>query len=142
MARRDDSSVGSLTVSQMAERLGVSAHTLRFYETEGLVTPDRTSGGQRRFRPEHADLLQTLVGLRAAGLSLPQLRTYAQLHQHSEATPQQLELLLAHETQLRIHLATLRRRLRATEKQIERHRREVMKDERSKPLDEPPVRDR
>ena len=123
MPRRDDSPAESLTVSQMAKRLGVSAHTLRFYETEGLVTPDRTPGGQRRFLPEHAGSLQRLLELRAAGLSLPQLRTYAQLHQHGEATPQQLELLLAHETQLRIHLATLRRQLRATEKQIERRRR-------------------
>lgn len=105
----------------MAKRLGVSAHTLRFYETEGLVTPDRTPGGQRRFFPGHADLLQTLIELRTAGMTLAQLRTYAQLHQHNEATAQQLELLLAHEAQLRRHLARLRRQLRATEKHIARH---------------------
>ena len=122
MAWQDDTSAGSLTVSQMAKRLGTSAHTLRFYESEGLVAPDRTPGGQRRFRPEHADLLQTLIELRAAGMSLTQLRTYAQLHRHREATLQQLDLLLVHEAQLRTHLATLRRHLRATKKQIEHHR--------------------
>ncbi|WP_326640502.1 MerR family DNA-binding transcriptional regulator [Nonomuraea fuscirosea] len=38
----------SFTVGQAAERTGLSVHTLRFYEKEGLfATPVRRVGGQR-----------------------------------------------------------------------------------------------
>lgn len=111
-----------LTVSQAAEGLGVSTHTLRFYEDEGLVTPNRTVGGQRRYYAEDVETLRVLLELRNAGVPLAQLRSYAQLRSGDSSREQQLELLLAHEAQLRTHSATLRRHLRATEKQIERHR--------------------
>lgn len=111
-----------LIVSQAAERLGVSTHTLRFYEAEGLITPNRTVGGQRRYYAEDVETLRALLELRDAGMTLAQLRAYARLRSEDLNSEQQLELLLAHEAQLRGHSATLRRHLRATEKQIERHR--------------------
>lgn len=113
-----------LTVSQMAERLGVRAHALRYYESEGLVTPRRTSGGQRRYLPEDESQLRALVELRDAGVPLAQLRIYTQLRDECDATAQRLELLLAHEARLRIQLATVRRHLRAAEQQHARHRSE------------------
>jgi len=39
-----------LTIGQIASRTGLSVSAIRFYETRGLVTPLRNSGGQRRFR--------------------------------------------------------------------------------------------
>ncbi|MBK5221326.1 MAG: redox-sensitive transcriptional activator SoxR [Acidimicrobiia bacterium] len=58
----------------MVERSGVSHSALRFYETEGLLHPDRTDGGQRRF---HRDELRRVAFIRIAqqlGLSLEQIR--------------------------------------------------------------------
>lgn len=105
----------------MADRLGISTHTLRYYETEGLVIPQRTTGGQRRYLPEDAAWLRELIELRDAGMSLDQLRSYAQAHDERTTSAQRLELLLVHEARLRAQLAALRRHLRATEKHIARH---------------------
>lgn len=46
-----------LTIGQAAEALGVSVQTLRRWEREGKIAPERTKGGQRRydlsaFRPD------------------------------------------------------------------------------------------
>ncbi len=41
--------VKELTVGELAERSGVAASALRFYEREGLVHSRRTSGNQRRY---------------------------------------------------------------------------------------------
>lgn len=38
-----------LTVGELAERSGVSASALRFYEREGLLRSRRTTGNQRRY---------------------------------------------------------------------------------------------
>jgi MerR family redox-sensitive transcriptional activator SoxR len=41
-----------LSIGEVAERTGVAASALRFYEAEGLITSERSLGGQRRFRRE------------------------------------------------------------------------------------------
>ncbi|WP_255951417.1 redox-sensitive transcriptional activator SoxR [Streptomyces odontomachi] len=38
-----------LTVGELADRSGVAASALRFYEREGLISSRRTSGNQRRY---------------------------------------------------------------------------------------------
>jgi MerR family regulatory protein len=43
-----------LTVGQVAERSGVAPSALRFYERQGLIGSDRTSGNQRRY---HGDVM-------------------------------------------------------------------------------------
>ena len=64
-----------LTVGQVAERSGAAPSALRFYERQGLISADRTTGNQRRF---HADVLCRVAMIRVcqqAGLSLAQIRT-------------------------------------------------------------------
>jgi MerR family transcriptional regulator, redox-sensitive transcriptional activator SoxR len=64
-----------LTVGQVAERSGVAASALRFYERQGLITADRTVGNQRRYR---ADVLCRVAMIRACqrvGLSIAEIRT-------------------------------------------------------------------
>jgi len=39
----------NLAIGKLAERTGLSVSAIRFYETRGLITPHRNTGGQRRF---------------------------------------------------------------------------------------------
>src|SRR6188472_510467 len=39
----------ALTIGQLAERSGVAASAIRFYESRGLIASERTSGNQRRY---------------------------------------------------------------------------------------------
>jgi MerR family redox-sensitive transcriptional activator SoxR len=38
-----------LTIAEVAERSGVAASALRFYEDEGLIQSQRTDAGHRRY---------------------------------------------------------------------------------------------
>lgn len=63
-----------LTIGEVAERTGVAPSALRFYENEGLIDSERTTGGQRRF---HREVLRRIAFIRAAqnvGLSLEEIR--------------------------------------------------------------------
>lgn len=63
-----------LTVGEAAERLGVKTSALRFYERQGLITSERTSGNQRRYA---RDVLRRVSFIRAAqevGLHLREIR--------------------------------------------------------------------
>ena len=39
-----------LTIGEVAARSGVATSALRFYEEQGLISSERTSGNQRRYR--------------------------------------------------------------------------------------------
>jgi DNA-binding transcriptional MerR regulator len=62
----------SLTIKQASRRLNLSTHTLRFWEKEleGILTPLRTQGGQRRYTAEHLSLIEEIKRLKQKGLSL------------------------------------------------------------------------
>jgi len=62
-----------LTIGQVADRTGVATSALRFYESRGLITSDRTTGNQRRY---HRSVIRVISVIRAAqsvGLSLEEI---------------------------------------------------------------------
>lgn len=63
-----------LTIGQISARTGLSVSAIRFYEAEGLVSPWRNEGGQRRF--ERADIrrLSFVLIAQKFGFTLPQIR--------------------------------------------------------------------
>jgi MerR family redox-sensitive transcriptional activator SoxR len=52
-----------LTVGELAERSGVPASALRFYEKQGLIRSRRTTGNQRRYG---RDMLRRVAFIRAS----------------------------------------------------------------------------
>ncbi|RAG82678.1 redox-sensitive transcriptional activator SoxR [Streptacidiphilus pinicola] len=63
-----------LTIGELAGRSGLATSALRYYEELGLITSERTAGGQRRY---HRSMLRRLAFVRAAqrvGLSLEEAR--------------------------------------------------------------------
>ena len=63
-----------LTVSETARRSGFSSSALRYYEREGLISAERTSGGQRRFHRAELRRLAFIAAARHIGLSLDEIR--------------------------------------------------------------------
>jgi MerR family transcriptional regulator, redox-sensitive transcriptional activator SoxR len=62
-----------ITIGEVAERSGLAASAIRFYERQGLLRAERTAGGQRRFR---RDVLRRIAFIRIAqrvGLSLDEI---------------------------------------------------------------------
>lgn len=63
-----------LSIGEVATRTGLAVSALRYYEAEGLIRAERTSGNQRRFP---RDTLRRVGFVRAAqrvGLSLEEIR--------------------------------------------------------------------
>jgi MerR family redox-sensitive transcriptional activator SoxR len=63
-----------LTIGAVSERTGVATSALRFYEAEGLIHAERSTGGQRRYQ---RDVLRRVSFVRTAqqvGLSLDEIR--------------------------------------------------------------------
>jgi len=63
-----------LTIGQVAERSGVAASALRYYEERGLITSERSvSSGHRRFRRAVLRRIAFIVFAQRIGLSLDEI---------------------------------------------------------------------
>ena len=88
----------ALSISEAAERTGLSAHTLRYWERAGLVEPvSRNGSGHRRYAEEDLERIQFLTKLRATGMPIRQVRRYAELiNGGDETSAERLALLEGH----------------------------------------------
>jgi MerR family transcriptional regulator/heat shock protein HspR len=66
----DDTARGVYGISVAAELVGTGIQNLRLYERRGLLDPDRTDGGTRRYSVKDVERLRRIGELLAAGLNL------------------------------------------------------------------------
>ncbi|HEY3259423.1 MAG TPA: heavy metal-responsive transcriptional regulator [Pseudonocardiaceae bacterium] len=64
-----------LRIGELADEVGVTADTVRYYERVGLLpAPARTSAGYRAFGPEAVDRMRFIQGAQRLGLTLTDIR--------------------------------------------------------------------
>lgn len=69
-ARRPGDERGVYGISVAAELVGMGVQNLRAYEARGLLQPERTEGGTRRYSGNDLDRLRRIGDLLEAGLNL------------------------------------------------------------------------
>ena len=113
-------------IATTADRLGVSAHTLRYYERIGLVRVDRDASGHRRYDAAGVRRLVFLTRMRASGMPIRDLRRYVDMVEAGRDTvPERLTLLTEHRDGLRARIDELRLALAATDYKIAAYTREL-----------------
>jgi DNA-binding transcriptional MerR regulator len=59
-----------MKIGELADRTGVSVRALRYYEEKGVLKPDRTPSGYRRFDDPDVQTVANIRTLLAAGLGM------------------------------------------------------------------------
>ena len=88
---RADGDRGVYVISVAAELVGLHPQTLRRYDEEGLVEPERTVGGARRYSQRDLERLRRVCELVADGLNLAGVRKVLELEDERQALRAQLE---------------------------------------------------
>ena len=63
-----------MKTNELADMLGVSKATIRYYEEQGLVAPSRTKNNYRYYSDEEARLFQKIIILRKLGVSVSEIK--------------------------------------------------------------------
>ncbi len=111
--RKDRTKLG-LTIQEMAQQSGLSAYTLRYYERIGLLKPipRNQSSGHRLYSPDTVAFVESLSCLRAAGMSIEDMRTHLRLRQKGKAAAAEHRVLFAaHKAVLEREMELMRIRL-------------------------------
>jgi MerR family redox-sensitive transcriptional activator SoxR len=64
----------SMTIGEVARRSGVATSALRFYEEAGLIHPERTDAGHRRYSRTVLRVVAFIVFAQRVGLSLDEVK--------------------------------------------------------------------
>lgn len=84
------------TVCEVAKRLNLSPHTIRYYGKEGLLTfVERDQNGNRIFKESDFERLFIIASLKRAGMTIKQIREFTVLCDQGDSTiSQRLKIIM------------------------------------------------
>lgn len=108
-----------MQTKEFAAQTGLSAATLRYYEQEGLLHPERNANGYREYGARDLEWVGFILRLKDMGVPLAQIKEYARLrHLGDETVPERYRILQEHQAalerkrqELDAHWAFLERKL-------------------------------
>lgn len=91
-----------MKIAEVAAESGLSIDTIRYYEKAGLCPAiARGSDGRRRFSAENLAWLTLLASLRETGMPTGEMKQFAELYRHGDATVSERKRMLAeHQSRL------------------------------------------
>ncbi|HEY6499510.1 MAG TPA: MerR family transcriptional regulator [Streptosporangiaceae bacterium] len=114
----------SWTISQVAEKSGLSAHTLRWYERIGLLDRvERGPDGRRRYSEADLEWVVLLNNLRTTGMRVRDMQRYAELVRSGGGEAERMDLLEQHRELVLQSLAQQEACLRVLDRKIKTYRR-------------------
>ncbi|MGY1582066.1 MerR family transcriptional regulator [Streptomyces sp. MN13] len=119
----DDATVEASTkpksVAEAARLVGLSTHTLRYYEQEGLVRPARNSSGYREYSQLDLRRLLFLTRMRLSGMTMTDLKRYISLVEQGPSTiPERRRIMLDQRDRITRQIRELGLALETTEYKI------------------------
>lgn len=105
--------VSEYTIDEAAVRMGLSKHTLRYYEREGLLPPvAKGTNGHRRYSDEDLGWVKFLQLLRATGMPIREMKDFMALTWAGDHTiAERVEVLTRYRTALEKRMAEDREHL-------------------------------
>ncbi len=102
------------TVGELADELGVTTRTLRFYEAEGLLTPER-AGGNRVYGARERARMRLILRGRRFGMTVAECREIVDMYDGAATSEQrQLRTLLGRLDEIAADLRNRQSDLRRT----------------------------
>ena len=105
MDQKDDSG-GNMKIKQVEELVGITSKNIRFYENQGLLTPERAENGYREYHEQNIEALKKIKLLRKLGISVEEIRAVLN---HSRSLEDCLEKHLAVLEKERENLSNMKR---------------------------------
>ncbi|MEU0571297.1 MerR family transcriptional regulator [Nonomuraea sp. NPDC005983] len=98
-----------MTIQEAAQRSGLTAHTLRYYERIGLIpSVGRNVSGHRDYAERDLEWLRFLTKLRTTGMPIADMCRYADLSRQGPHTaPERKAMLEQHRERVEARIAEL-----------------------------------
>ena len=101
------------SIQDVSNKTGLSTHTLRYYEKEGLISGvERSQGGFRQYTDEDLERLGLIRCLKNTGMSIQEIARFVQLtHEGDHTLEERVELLREHRERVLERMAEMQEHL-------------------------------
>ena len=101
------------SIQDVSKKTGLTPHTLRYYEMEGLISGvERSQGGFRQYTDEDLERLGLICCLKNTGMSIQEIARFVQLTNEGDHTlEERVELLRTHREQVLERMAEMQKYL-------------------------------
>lgn len=108
------------SIGEFAKILGVTASSLRYYERQGLLTPNRDENNLRRYTDDDIEWAKFLLHLKGSGMLITELKQYTKWRAIGDKTIQErLHLLENRKHLVQQEIQTLQQSLDILNRKIE-----------------------
>lgn len=88
------------SIGKFSKLTRLSVHTLRYYENEGLLRPQRDDSNRRYYNESDYQWLLFILRLKAVGMPIKEIKHYSDLREKGESTYLERLILLEHHLQV------------------------------------------
>lgn len=108
------------TIKEAAEQVGLTVHTVRYYEKEGLLPAlKRDQHGNRIFEESDIQWLGLITCLRNTGMSIAEMRRIVELSMDGEHTiPQRKKILEEHKRAMEEKMKEIKRTFKRIDEKL------------------------
>lgn len=101
------------TIGEAAERCGVTAHTLRYYDKEGLLPyVERSTNGIRKFKEQDFEWLTVITCLKESGVPIKKIKEFVDWSMAGDLTiDNRLAFLKSHKKDVEQKMAELQKNM-------------------------------
>ena len=114
------------SIGKFSELTGLGIHTLRYYEHEGLIAPERNSSNRRCYSEKDLTWIEFIKRLKDTGMPIKEIRRYAQLRAGGDPTLfERMEMLVQHRQALNEQIVQLQEHKLKLDEKIDFYRKEI-----------------
>lgn len=117
------------SIGEFSTLTDISIYTLRYYEKEQLIIPERKENGRRCYTEKDISWLQFIKRLKETGMPIKEIQKYAQLRTDGNSTmPERMEMLIHHRNTLKEEIQKLQEHLEKLDCKIDFYQTEIKKE--------------
>lgn len=122
------------TIGEFSKLTDLGIHTLRYYEHEGLLTPERNSSNRRCYSDKDLIWIEFIKRLKDTGMPIKEIRHYAKLRAAGNPTlSERMEMLVQHRQALNEQIAQLQEHKIKLDEKIEFYKKEIERVQKNVP---------
>lgn len=116
------------SIGEFSKLTNLGIHTLRYYEQEHLITPERNSNNRRCYSDQDLAWVEFIKRLKDTGMPIKEIQNYAKLRAAGDSTMnERMEMLTAHREALREQIKLLQNHMEKLDGKIDYYRAEIQR---------------
>lgn len=126
MSREQEVIFLEYSIGEFSKMTDLGIHTLRYYEHEGLITPERNSSNRRCYSDKDLAWIEFIKRLKDTGMPIKEIQHYAKLRAVGNSTlHERMEMLIAHREALNEQISQLQEHMIKLDDKIDFYRQEL-----------------